>query len=193
MTQKNHGFNPLEKSRCKRLKSSTRGGQRSLTGFTLIELLVVIFIIGILTTIVTINVQSARQQGRDAKRKADMNSVAAALELYYSSNKQYPDIVNFSGSWDTLKTFMVPAYFSGVWPQDPLFPSQTYRYVSNSVPLGLPPGSAYVVEAGLESKTEPITITSINPDSNGDPAFYQSGVYDRSGKRWYRLSSPLAR
>lgn len=161
-------------------------------GFTLIELLVVIFIIGILTTIVTINVQSSRSQGRDAKRKADMSTAAAALELYYSNNKQYPDIQNFSGSWENLKFFLVPSYISSL-PLDPLSPARTYRYASNGSSLGLPLGSVYIVETELESKTEPVTITSINPDSNGDPSFYQSGVYDKNGKKWYRLSSPLAR
>ena len=63
-------------------------------GFTLIELLVVIGIIGLLATIITMNVQSARQKARCGKRRADIVSVQAPLEAYYDVNKAYP-----SGNW----------------------------------------------------------------------------------------------
>ena len=65
-------------------------------GFTLIELLVVIGIIGLLATIITINVQSARQKARCGKRRADIVSVQAPLEVYYDANKAYP---NTGGAW----------------------------------------------------------------------------------------------
>jgi general secretion pathway protein G len=65
-------------------------------GFTLIELLVVIGIIGLLATIITMNVQSARQKARCAKRRADIVSLQAPLEAYYDANKTYP---NTSGAW----------------------------------------------------------------------------------------------
>lgn len=65
-------------------------------GFTLIELLVVVGIIGLLATIITINVQSVRQKSRCAKRRADIVSVQAPLEAYYDANKAYP---NTNDSW----------------------------------------------------------------------------------------------
>ena len=65
-------------------------------GFTLIELLVVIGIIGLLATIITMNVQSARQKARCGKRRADIVSLQAPLEAYYDVNKAYP---NTSGAW----------------------------------------------------------------------------------------------
>lgn len=64
-------------------------------GFTLIELLVVIGIIGLLATIITINVQSARQKARCGKRRADIVSLQAPLEAYYDANKTYPN----TGTW----------------------------------------------------------------------------------------------
>lgn len=59
-------------------------------GFSLIELLVVMSIIGLLATIITMNVQSARQKSRCAKRRADIVSIQAPLEAYYDANKAYP-------------------------------------------------------------------------------------------------------
>ena len=59
-------------------------------GFTLIELLVVIAIIGILTSIVTVALGSAKQKSRDGRRTADVKLIQLALGLYYSDNSTYP-------------------------------------------------------------------------------------------------------
>ena len=60
-------------------------------GFTLIELLVVIAIIGILTTIVTANLGTARQKARDTKRVSDVKQLQLALALYADANSnRYP-------------------------------------------------------------------------------------------------------
>lgn len=59
-------------------------------GFTLIELLVVIFIIGLLASIVIVNVSTARSKGRDARRKADLAAIQGAVERYNDDNGKYP-------------------------------------------------------------------------------------------------------
>lgn len=59
-------------------------------GFTLIELLVVLTIIGILASLVIINVSNARKSGRDAKRVANLKSIQTALEMYAEKNGGYP-------------------------------------------------------------------------------------------------------
>ena len=54
-------------------------------GFTLIELLVVIAIIGILATIVVVNVNSARTKAQDVAIKGSLDSLRAGAELLYDS------------------------------------------------------------------------------------------------------------
>ncbi len=59
-------------------------------GFTLIELLIVITIIGILTALVSTNLQGARSRARDVRRKSDLRSIEQSLRLYYNDLKQFP-------------------------------------------------------------------------------------------------------
>lgn len=58
--------------------------------FTLIELLIVIAIIGILTSIIMVNLASARSKARDVKRISDIGQIQLALELFYDRCKAYP-------------------------------------------------------------------------------------------------------
>lgn len=59
-------------------------------GFTLIELLVVISIIGILSTIGFMAFQGVQKTARDTKRKADVATIAKALEMHYNqATKKY--------------------------------------------------------------------------------------------------------
>lgn len=55
-------------------------------GFTLIELLVVIAIIAILAAVVLVALGNARRDANDSSRKADMNSIMTATELYKNAN-----------------------------------------------------------------------------------------------------------
>ncbi|MDD4412254.1 MAG: type II secretion system protein [Patescibacteria group bacterium] len=63
---------------------------KNQTGFTLIELLVVIVIVGILATLTTVALSTARVKARDAKRISDIKQMQTALELYYNEENTYP-------------------------------------------------------------------------------------------------------
>jgi general secretion pathway protein G len=60
------------------------------SGFTLVELMVVIVIIGLLTTIVVINVFPARDQANVTKARADVSLLEQAIEMYRLDNLTYP-------------------------------------------------------------------------------------------------------
>src|SRR3989339_1204903 len=59
-------------------------------GFTLVELLVVATIIAILAGIGVTSYISLSRQSRDSRRKADLENLRSALEMYRSENNYYP-------------------------------------------------------------------------------------------------------
>lgn len=150
-------------------------------GFSLIELLTVIAIIGILAGVVTVNVSSARSKARDAKRQADLNSVSAALEMYYAKNKTYPTTAS-GWSWSS-SLGAIQSYISTI-PTDPQNSNavygQGYVYCSD--------GSKYVLDATLEKGTSDISITNPSSCPSSDSNYYQTGTYEADGKNHYRIS-----
>ncbi len=60
-------------------------------GFSLVELLVVIVIIGLLATVVMINVLPSQNKAMQSKAKADIATLSQAIEMYRLNTLRYPD------------------------------------------------------------------------------------------------------
>jgi general secretion pathway protein G len=125
-------------------------------GFTIIELIVVVAIIAILAVIVFVNVNGYMAKGRDARRVADLNMIAKALEMYRADNGKYPPSScgqdcsgywysnNLDGkNWSSLAAYLVPKYI-GSLPVDPInntyhpWDSKGYSYAYGNVGDGSP-------------------------------------------------------
>ena len=59
-------------------------------GFTLVELMVVIVIIGLLATVVLVNVMPSQDKAMAVKAKADIATLEQAMEMYRLDNFRYP-------------------------------------------------------------------------------------------------------
>lgn len=123
-------------------------------GFTLVELLVVISLIGILSTLVIANLNSARERARDAQRKSDLRNIQTALRLYYNDNAGYPasssyNIVACNGTctWGSAWVNSSTTYMN-ILPKDPLS-TQSYRYTSTGAGA-----ETFTLDACLENKSD---------------------------------------
>lgn len=78
--------------------------KRNITrGFTLIELLIVVAIIAILAAIAVPNFLEAQVRSKVSRAKADMRTIATALESYAVDNNRYPVAYNFELAIPTPK------------------------------------------------------------------------------------------
>ncbi len=145
---------------------------KSKKGLTLIELLVVMAILGLLSTVAFSQYRTSQQKARDAKRKADLDNIARALEMYYNDNQSYPTasldgkIMGISWGSEFSKTYGTQTViYMKELPKDPAA-NWHYCYESN--------GSYYKLFAKLENNKDP----SYNPSgySCGGDNTYRYGV-----------------
>ena len=61
-------------------------------GFSLVELMVVIFIIGLLATVVLINVLPSQDKAMRVKAQGDIATLGQAMEMYRLDNLTYPGV-----------------------------------------------------------------------------------------------------
>jgi len=78
----------MRRSRSPRGPGLRRGDEEA--GFTLVELMVVIVIIGLLATVVAINVMPAQDTARVKKAEADIALLEQAAEMYRLNKLDYP-------------------------------------------------------------------------------------------------------
>jgi len=128
-------------------------------GFTLIELLVVVSIIAMLTALIMVNFNAARERARDVQRKSDLDNVKKALRMYYNDNGKYPTnsvdnkIVGCGTgaspaacNWGSGWTRQTMTYMK-ILPQDPI-QGQTYSYQQQAS------GQDFRLWATLENKSD---------------------------------------
>ncbi len=118
-----------------------------MRGYTLIELLVVITIIAIVVAIGVATFSYAQKVSRDGRRIADVRSIEAALELYYTKNRIYPTAIatgwtNSSaqpGTWinQALTGYeaFTPTYMRAV-PNDPVNTGNYAYWYQSYSPVG---------------------------------------------------------
>lgn len=118
--------------------------------FTLIEILVSATIISLLAAVATISYSQLIKQSRDARRKTDLEQIRAALEMFRSSEDDYPP---------SLSSLTAPTVYIRNIPEDPKPTVYSYYYSRTS-------SSDYTLGAYLEgassSCSETISCTGAN-------------------------------
>ena len=123
-------------------------------GFTLVELLVVIAIIGVLATLVLLQLGTARARARDTKRISDVSQLRTAVEQYFEDNGgKYPADI----SQLTLQRYVTKV------PTDPLS-AAAYGYAIYKVGGNI---TAYQIYTTLEQSATAL---------NGAPHIDSSGA-----------------
>lgn len=176
---------------------STHKNKQSAKGFTLIELLVVIAIIGILASIISVSLTSARAKGRDGKRVADLRTIQLSLETYYSDNSSYP----------TTLAALAPTYMASV-PVDPKDNATAYFYSAynsvNSSTCTVNKPIKYHLAAAMESTAASnaalyqdvdyssgglVVCSGTTPDFNGLTALCTGGAVAASADSCYDFTN----
>ncbi len=108
-------------------------------GFTLVELMIVITIIAILATIGVVSFTRVQKQARDTKRKADLRTLATALQAYYTEKQAYPTAAQGLA-------ILAPTYVP-ILPVDPQLKTD-YTYKTNATEF------TYALCGTLETPTD---------------------------------------
>lgn len=129
-----------------------------MRGFTLIELLVVMVIIGLLSTLGVVNYLDARVRARDAQRKANLQQIQSALELYRADQSAYPATIPACGS-----PFRDPTNTTTYLQKIPCDPTNatphTYTYSLS--------GASYTLRSCLENERDGQKDTTNSAPCNG--------------------------
>lgn len=75
-----------------KIRAAIRALKQDEAGFSLVELMVVIVIIGLLTTVVVVNVLPSQDRAMVEKARADVRLIEQALEMYRMDTLKYPSL-----------------------------------------------------------------------------------------------------
>lgn len=164
------------------------------SGFTLVEIIVVISIISLIATIGISSYSVLNRNARDARRKADLEQVRSALELYKSNNGAYPTTGGAwygtcTAGWATVTSDYVPNIVADGYiqklPQDP-------RNGQSFAPCSSGADVCYTYKSdGTDYKLISHCGAEVAPNSN-DPYYDPANSGSRSGHSFQVSSSNIS-
>ena len=123
--------------------------RKGADGFTIIELLVVIAIIGMLGSLIFIQVTSTRTRARDVQREQEIKTIQNALTLYVTTKRSFPIYSGPITGSDPLSQELVNA---GEIPSMPVDPTNVGSYIFSYDSSG---GQTYALTYALETDSIP--------------------------------------
>ncbi len=118
-------------------------------GFTILEILVVLAIMGMVGSLVFVQLGEARARARDAEREQEIKTLQNAFAIYAVNKGIYPiaeEPIPLTGK-DAVSAALIAEDAISQIPKDPL-ESDPYRYVYES-----PTGSTYTITYSLETSS----------------------------------------
>jgi prepilin-type N-terminal cleavage/methylation domain-containing protein len=170
--------------------------KRIQNGFTLLELLVVLAMMGILASIVIVYAKESGEQGRDAKRQADIRALQSAIELYKNINGRYPASCRGADVWSGQEgtAYACPGgstqYITGLSPKFiPVLPQEKrlngtnsgYTYITNTNGTVYKVMAMNTVESSTVTYNHALKSCDIRPDSSGNLQNLGASGVDTSG------------
>jgi prepilin-type N-terminal cleavage/methylation domain-containing protein len=102
-------------------------------GFSLVELMFVVTVLAIISTLVAVNLNSARIKTRDTQRVHDIQEIRSALETYYNRYASYPTAITAGQTFSVSNTMYLDPVPSNPTPKnDKSCGNNNYTYAPTS-------------------------------------------------------------